>query len=104
MDNFGGNGIAIVTNDSGNANNSILMNVNAHYSAKSGLFISGNDANNLGIYSSDFTANGMAGVLDNSFLGNMYYNCHTSFNGVRAATGYDKTWCTYNGKVYQAIK
>lgn len=73
VDNFGGNGFAIVTNDSGNANNSILMNCTGYYNAKSGLFLSGNESNNCGIYSCNFQANGMCGVLDNSFLGNNFY-------------------------------
>ncbi len=103
VDNFGGNGFAIITNDSGNANNSRFINITAYYCAKSGFFCSGNESNNMAIYSSNFSANGMCGVLDRSFLGNMYFGCHTSSNGLRAATGYSKSWCTYGGKVYQSI-
>lgn len=104
VDDFGGNGFSFITNDSGNCNNSIMTNCTAYYNAKNGLFMSGNESNNFGIYSCNFSANGMCGVCDNSFLGNMYFNCHVSSNGLRAATGYSKSWCVYNGKVYQAIK
>jgi hypothetical protein len=104
FDNFSGNGISIVTSDSGNANNSILQNVTCYYNGKNGLFLAGNESNHWRAYNCDFTANGQCGILDYSFLGGMAYGCHTSFNGVRVATGWDKSWCTYNGKVYQAIK
>jgi len=104
IENFGGDGFRFQTNDSGNANNSILMNCTGYYNARNGLFITGGDCNNIGVYSCNFSTNGMCGVLDNSFLGNSYYNCHTAFNGVRAASSYSKSWCTYNGKVYQAIR
>lgn len=104
VENFGGDGFRFQTNDSGNANNSMLVNCTGYYNARNGLFLSGNESNNIGIYSCNFSTNGMCGVLDNSFLGNSYYNCHTAFNGVRAASTYSKSWCTYNGKVYQAIK
>lgn len=104
IDGFGGDGIHFRTNDSGNANNSVIMNSTCYYNAKNGIFFSGNESNNIGVYSCNFQANGMCGVLDNSFLGNQYFNVHTSSNGLRVATGYNKTWCLYNGKVYQAIK
>lgn len=103
-DNFGGNGLSFVTNDSGNANNSIVVNYTGYYNQKSGAFMSGEDCNNMVFYSCNFQANGMCGVLDQSFLGNMFYNCHTSSNGLRIASTYSKTWCRYNGVTYQAIK
>lgn len=103
VDNFSGQGFAVITNDSGNANNSTFRGIAAHYNARNGFFASGNESNNMCIYSSDFTANGMCGVLDNSFLGNNFFGCHTSSNGLRNATGYSKSWCVYNGKVYQSI-
>ncbi len=104
IENFGGDGFRFQTNDSGNANNSMLINCTGFYNAKNGLFLSGAESNNIGIYSCNFSTNGMCGVLDNSFLGNSYYNCHTAFNGVPFPSSYSKSWCTYNGKVYQAIK
>jgi hypothetical protein len=104
VDNFGGNGFAIVTNDSGNANNSLIMNCNAYYCQKSGIYFSGNESNNCGVYSSSFNANGMCGVLDNSFLGNHFFNCHTSFNGLRNASTYSKSWARHGGRMFQAIK
>jgi hypothetical protein len=103
IDNFGGNGFMVETNDSGNANNSTFINITGYYNAKNGFFCSGNESNNMGVYNSNFQANGMCGVLDRSFLGNMFYACHTSSNGLRAATGYNRSWCTYGGKVYQSI-
>lgn len=101
---FGGNGFSFVTNDSGNANNSSLTNCTAYYNAKNGLFLSGNECNNFGIYGGNYQVNGMCGILDNSFIGNNYYDVHTSSNGLRDASTYNKAWCKYNGKIYQAIK
>lgn len=104
IDGFGGDGIHFRTNDSGNANNSVIMNSTCYYNARNGIFFSGNESNNIGVYSCNFQTNGMCGVLDNSFLGNQYFNVHTSSNGLRVASGYNKTWCVHDGKTYQSIK
>lgn len=104
IDNFGGNGFAVVTNDSGNANNCIFKNCTGYYNAKNGIFFSGNESNNASVYGGNFQTNGMCGVLDQSFIGNNFFGVHTSSNGLRNATGYSKTWCKYNGKIYQAIR
>jgi hypothetical protein len=104
IEDFGGNGFAIVTNDSGNCNNSTFWECTSFYNAKHGFYFSGQESNNCKIYGGDISTNGQCGVYDNSFLGNTYYGVHVSFNGLRDASGYCKAWVKQGGKVYQAIK
>jgi hypothetical protein len=106
IDNFGGNAIEVNTLDElgdGNANNSLMINVIGYYCGLNGLYLIGGESNNIGIYSCDFSTNGRCGILDYSFLGNSYVNCHVSFNGMRAATGYNNSWARKGTKFYQCI-
>lgn len=100
IDNFGGNGIEVNTSEGGNANNSKFRNVTCFYCNMNGLFFTGGESNNCSIYASDFTSNGRCGVLDNGFLGNKYFACHTSSNGIKSGyAGFVK----FKGNIYQCI-
>lgn len=49
-----------------------------------GIYTHGDDANNMNCFACTFTGNFGWGVLEDSFLGNAYWGCNTSSNGVGA--------------------
>ncbi len=95
-----GNGITIDSSVSGNADSALYTDVALVENRGHGLYLTGGDSNN-NQFSNIFTnANGKSNIYDNSFLGNTYINCHTSFAGMISGS---QSWVTHNGTYYVSI-
>lgn len=103
---FGGNGVNIYAEASGtgsitgNANLFSLDRIACTKNLRHGVFVRGADANAGSGYMVNCTSNGGWGILDASFLGNAWYACHASSNGV--ASGHSVAYTKYGGVWYIA--
>lgn len=78
-------------NENGNANRWKIRDSRIDNNQGYGAYITGSDVNAGGAYGSDFTANGQYGLIDNSFLGNLYIGLHSNGNGLGPYASYQNT-------------
>lgn len=83
----------------GNANNWRIETCTLASGAH-GLYIEGADANAGWANGVDAGNNRLWGILDNSFLGNQFLNCHGAANGIEA--GVATAYARFGGNVYHA--
>lgn len=70
-----------------NTNNALIEFNKISYCKGSGFYAKGLNANNIEVHKNQSDYNDGCGIYCDSFLGNIYYNNHTSFNRQGAALG-----------------
>jgi hypothetical protein len=87
----------------GNANNSRIIGVRIQ-GCRRGIFFDGADVNICTIIAADCSSNRQWGIEDSSFLGNSYFGCHCSDNGITSqAAAIAPTVVSHNGNRYGVI-
>lgn len=97
---FGGNGLNIDATLSGNADSAAYDDITTIENLGHGIYVAGNDSNNINFKNIFGNANGKSNIYDNSFLGNKYEGVHTSYAGMIAG---NRSWVTHGGTYYVAI-